>query len=134
MSMSDPIADMLTRIRNAAQRRHRDLVIPSSKTKAAIAAILQDEGFIENYEVTRDDATGFATLRITLKYASDREPVITRLERVSKPGRRVYKKRKDIPWVLSGMGIAILTTPKGVMTDKRARQENVGGEVLCYIW
>jgi small subunit ribosomal protein S8 len=132
--MSDPIADMLTRIRNAVQRRHRDLVMPSSKIKASIAEILKDEGYIEDFEVFTDADRGFSNLRITLKYAGEREPVITRLERVSKPGRRVYTKRKDIPWVLSGMGVAILTTPKGVMTDKRARQENVGGEVLCYIW
>jgi small subunit ribosomal protein S8 len=132
--MSDPIADMLTRIRNASQRRHKDLVMPSSKMKAAIAGVLKDEGYIEDYEEVQDAARGLSSLRIVLKYANDRDPVITKLERVSKPGRRVFAKRKDIPWVLSGMGVAIVTTSKGVMTDKRARQENVGGEVLCYVW
>jgi small subunit ribosomal protein S8 len=102
--------------------------------KAAIAGILKDEGYIEDYDVVQDGASGLTSLRITLKYGSDRDPVITKLERVSRPGRRVFAKRQDIPWVLSGMGVAIVTTSKGVMTDKRARKENVGGEVLCYVW
>lgn len=133
MSMSDPIADMLTRIRNANQRRHRDVVMPSSKMKAAIAGILKVEGYIDDYEVVEN--TGHVpTLRLQLRYMNEREPVISQLRRVSKPGRRVYSHKKDIPWVLSGMGIAILTTPRGLMTDKQARRENVGGEVLCYVW
>lgn len=132
MSMSDPIADMLTRIRNAVQRNHSDVVMPSSKEKASIAEILRSEGYIDNYDILAEPGT-VPKLRIRLKY-DGRQPVITALRRVSKPGRRVYTRRRDIPWVLSGMGIAILTTPKGIMTDKRARQENVGGEVLCYVW
>jgi small subunit ribosomal protein S8 len=131
--MSDPIADMLTRLRNAAERRHAEVVMPFSRVKASIAEILKDEGYIDGYDVFDEDAN-FAKLRIRMKYAAGREPVITALKRVSKPGRRVYTRRREIPWVLSGMGIAILTTPKGIMTDKRARAENVGGEVLCYVW
>jgi small subunit ribosomal protein S8 len=133
MSMSDPIADMLTRIRNASQRRHSHVVMPSSKLKVAIAGILQDEGYIDAYELLEADSTRPA-LRLKLRYTADRHAVISHLERVSKPGRRVYAGRQDIPWVLSGMGIAILTTPKGVMTGQRARRENVGGEILCYVW
>jgi small subunit ribosomal protein S8 len=134
MSMSDPIADMLTRIRNANQRRHNDVVMPSSNMKAAIAGILKDEGYIDDYEVVDQRDGRVPTLRLRLKYVNEREPVISQLKRVSRPGRRVYTRRQDIPWVLQGMGIAILTTPKGVMTDKQARRENVGGEVLCYVW
>jgi small subunit ribosomal protein S8 len=131
--MSDPIADMLTRIRNATERRHTDVVMPSSKLKVAIAGILADEGYIDGYE---EVAAGKdrQVLRIRLRYTPQREPVISHIERVSKPGRRVYTKRRDVPRVLSGMGVAILTTPKGVMTGKQARRENVGGEVLCYVW
>ncbi|MGA9351741.1 MAG: 30S ribosomal protein S8 [Anaerolineae bacterium] len=135
MTMTDPIADMLTRIRNAAMAGHSYVVVPSSKMKLAIAGILKDEGFIENYDVTRDHPQPM--IRIWLKYAGDRKdrrPVITGLRRVSKPGRRVYTDKKDIPWVLSGMGIAILSTSKGVMTGKKARRLGVGGEMLCYIW
>lgn len=133
MSMTDPVADMLTRIRNANQRKHADVAMPSSKMKASIARILKKEGYIDDFEVV--EATGrVPTLRLTLRYQNGREPVISQLQRVSKPGRRVYTKRREIPWVLQGMGIAILTTPKGVMTDKQARHENVGGEVLCYVW
>ena len=132
MSMSDPIADMLTHIRNATQRRHTHVVIPASKVKFAIADILQREGYIEGYEVIGESPR--EGLRITLKYADGRQSVISHLERISKPGRRVYAQCRDIPWVLSGMGIAILTTPKGVMTGHEARREKVGGEVLCYVW
>jgi small subunit ribosomal protein S8 len=133
MSMSDPIADMLTRIRNAAERRHVDVVMPSSKLKVAIARILADEGYIDGFDEIESGA-GRAALKIRLRYTPEREPVISHLERVSKPGRRVYTKRRDVPRVLSGMGVAILTTPKGVMTGQQARRENVGGEVLCYVW
>jgi small subunit ribosomal protein S8 len=135
MSTTDPIADMLTRIRNAIMAGHSYVVIPGSKMKLAIAEILKDEGFIENYDVTKDRPQPM--IRIWLKYAGDRKdrrPVITGLRRVSKPGRRVYTGKKDIPWVLSGMGIAVLSTSKGVMTGKKARRLGVGGEVLCHIW
>jgi len=133
MSMSDPIADMLTRIRNAVERRHATVLVPSSNLKLAIAAILADEGYIDGFEEIEADTTR-PMIRVRLRYTRERDPVITHLERVSKPGRRVYSKKRDIPPVLSGMGVAILTTPKGVMTGQRARRENVGGEVLCYIW
>jgi small subunit ribosomal protein S8 len=135
MTMTDPIADMLTRIRNAIMAGRNYVVVPDSKMKLAIAGILKDEGFIEKYDVTKDQPQPM--IRIWLKYAGDRKdrrPVITGLRRVSKPGRRVYTDKKDIPWVRSGMGIAILSTSKGVMTGKKARRLGVGGEVLCYIW
>ncbi|MFN8424057.1 MAG: 30S ribosomal protein S8 [Anaerolineae bacterium] len=132
MSMSDPIADLLTRIRNANERRHKYVLMPSSKIKVEIARILRDEGYINGFEVA--DVENRPTLRLELRYSHGREPVITQLERVSKPGRRVYAKHRDVPRVLQGMGIAILTTPHGVMTGKQARHENVGGEVLCYVW
>lgn len=135
MSTTDPIADMLTRIRNAIMAGRSYVVVPGSKMKLAIAGILKDEGFIENYDVTKDQPQ--PVIRIWLKYAGDRKdrrPVITDLRRVSKPGRRVYTDKKDIPWVRSGMGIAILSTSKGVMTGNKARRLGVGGEVLCYIW
>ena len=132
MSMSDPIADMLTRIRNAVARRHAYVVVPSSRMKVAIAAILKDEGYIDSVEVLDDKPRPM--VRIRLRYDESRTPAINHLERVSKPGRRVYMKQRDIPWVLSGMGTAILTTPKGVMTGQQARKEHVGGEVLCYVW
>ena len=133
MSMSDPIADMLTRIRNAVTRRHAYVVVPGSKMKVSIARILEDEGYIDGYNVV-DEETGRPVIRIDLRYTGDREPVISHLERISKPGRRVYTKRPDSPWVLQGMGVAILSTSKGVMTDRQARRENVGGEVLCHVW
>lgn len=130
--MTDPIADMLTRIRNAAMARHSYVVMPSSKLKVAIARILREEGFIQDYDVTQDRPQ--PRLRIWLKYTPDRQPVITGLERVSKPGRRVYTKRREVPWVRSGVGVAILSTPRGVMTDRQARRLGVGGEVICYVW
>lgn len=133
MSMSDPIADMLTRIRNATHRRHSQVVMPSSNLKVAIAGILKDEGYIDDFDVLDAEAKR-PVLRLRLRYTPDRESVISHLERVSKPGRRVYAGKRDIPWVLSGMGIAILTTPKGVMTGQQARREDVGGEILCYVW
>ncbi|MBX5475836.1 MAG: 30S ribosomal protein S8 [Clostridia bacterium] len=131
MSMTDPIADMLTRIRNANTVRRASVDIPGSKVKRAIAQILKDEGFIEGYQWIDDGKQG--TIRIFLKY-NDRERVITGLRRISKPGLRVYVGRDEIPRVLGGLGIAVLSTSKGIMTDKQARREGVGGEVLCYIW
>jgi small subunit ribosomal protein S8 len=135
MTMSDPIADMLARIRNAQMVKHQDLRVPSYKIKVAIAKILKDEGFIEDYQVTQDHPQ--PQLIVKLKYVGerkDRHPVITGLRRVSKPGRRVYTRSSEIPWVRSGMGIAILSTPKGVLTGQQSRRLGVGGEVLCYVW
>ena len=132
MQMSDPIADMLTRLRNAAMARHAVVTMPSSKIKEAIAAILVREGFVQNYEVMADGAK--KVLRLQLKYTPERQPVLTGLKRVSRPGRRVYSGRDEIPLVLSGMGIAIMSTPKGVMTGKEARRQGVGGEVLAFVW
>jgi small subunit ribosomal protein S8 len=137
MSFSDPIADMLTRIRNAVIAGHTTVAMPSSNLKVAIAKILKEEGYISSLEVVDGDAPGHIVLRIRLKYVGERrerKPVITGLERISRPGRRVYTGRREIPWVLSGMGIAILSTPKGVMTGQRARQLGVGGEILCKVW
>lgn len=137
MSVNDPIADMLTRIRNAINAGHSLVALPSSKLKVAIAKILQEEGYISHYEVVDGKSAGQKILRIQLKYVGERrnrKPVITGLERVSRPGRRVYTGKREIPWVLSGIGIAILSTPKGVMTGKRARQLGVGGEVICKVW
>ena len=130
MSMSDPIADMLTRIRNAQAVDKSAVKMPSSKLKIAIAQVLKDEGYIEGYVVHNDD--GKAELEIALKYHAGK-PVIERIERVSRPGLRVYKGRDAIPQVMNGLGVAIVTTPKGVMTDRKARQTGVGGEVLCYV-
>ena len=137
MSFSDPISDMLTRIRNAGLVGHSTVAMPNSKVKAAIAKILKEEGYITSYEIVDGERTGHKVLRIRMKYVGERRerrPVITNLERVSRPGRRVYAGKQEIPWVLSGMGIAILTTPKGVMTGQRARQLGVGGEIICKIW
>jgi small subunit ribosomal protein S8 len=135
MTMSDPIADMLTRIRNALMVGHPTVSIPSSKIKVAIAKILREEGFIVGYRVTKDRLR--PQLQIRLKYVGERKErhsVITQLKRVSKPGRRVYSRVSEIPWVRSGMGITIVTTPKGVLTGQQARRLGVGGEVLCYVW
>lgn len=128
----DPIADMLTRIRNGIERRMPSITVPASKMKIAIARILKEEGFIRDFEVMQDGPQG--TLRVWLKYTEQRQPVISGLQRVSRPGRRIYTSRDNIPLVLSGMGVAILSTPKGVLSGKRARRLGVGGEVLCYIW
>ena len=130
MSMSDPIADMLTRIRNAQMVEKTSVAMPSSKLKAAIAQVLQDEGYIDGYAVKA--TAGKSELEISLKYYAGR-PVIERIERVSRPGLRVYKGRHDIPQVMNGLGVAIVTTPKGVMTDRKARAAGIGGEVLCYV-
>jgi small subunit ribosomal protein S8 len=130
MSMSDPIADMLTRIRNAQSVDKAVVSMPSSKLKVAIAQVLKDEGYIDGFSVRTDD--GKSQLDIALKYYAGR-PVIERIERVSRPGLRVYRGREAIPAVMNGLGVAIVTTPKGVMTDRKARQTGVGGEVLCYV-
>ncbi len=130
MSMSDPIADLLTRIRNAQMVARQTVSAPSSKVKVAIAQVLKDEGYIDDFQVK--DANGHPELEITLKYYAGR-PVIERIERVSRPGLRVYKKRDDIPQVMNGLGVAIVTTSKGVMTDRKARATGLGGEVLCYV-
>lgn len=135
MSMSDPIADMLTRIRNAQMREHPTVSIPHSKVKEAIAQVFKDEGYIENFEVLPE--TPQAVIQVTLKYKGDRRnrrAVITGLERVSRPGRRIYVGKKEIPWVLSGLGIAVLTTSKGIMTGQQARRQSLGGEVVCKVW
>ena len=137
MSMTDPISDMLTRMRNAILVGHALVAVPSSKIKVAIAKILKEEGYISGFEVADGKVVGSKVLRIRLKYVGERRErrsVITGLERISRPGRRVYTSKQDIPWVLSGMGIAIVSTPKGVMTGQRARQLGVGGEVLCKVW
>ena len=130
MSMSDPIADMLTRIRNAQLVRKTAVNMPSSKVKTAIAQVLKDEGYIDGFALRGEKAK--PQLEIALKYYAGR-PVIERIERVSRPGLRVYKGRHDIPNVMNGLGVAIVTTPKGVMTDRKARQVGIGGEVLCYV-
>mgnify|MGYP001115733778 CR=1 FL=1 len=133
--VNDPIADMLTRIRNALMARHSEVAMPYSQMKEQLARVLQQEGYIEGYKVV--DEKPCKMLRIKLKYVGtrrQRKPVISGLQRVSKPGRRVYAGYREIPWVKSGMGIAILSTPRGVMTDHRARRERVGGEILCYVW
>ena len=133
MTMSDPIADMLTRIRNANTAKHDTVDVPSSKMKLAIADILVKEGYIASYEIVEDGS--FKTLHITLKYGVDKnEKVISGIKRISKPGLRVYANTEDIPRVLGGLGIAILSTNKGVVTDKEARKLGVGGEVLCFVW
>jgi small subunit ribosomal protein S8 len=130
MSMSDPIADMLTRIRNAQSVEKVSVVMPSSKLKVAIAKVLKDEGYIDGFAVRGDAAR--PELEIALKYYAGR-PVIERIERVSRPGLRIYKGRHDIPQVMNGLGVAIVTTPQGVMTDRKARAAGIGGEVLCYV-
>ena len=129
--VTDTIADMLTRIRNANQMRYEEVQVPASNIKKEIARILKEEGFIKDYKIESDDAQG--TIVLTLKY-NKKERVITGLKRISKPGLRVYAKNDEIPKVLNGLGIAIISTSKGIMTDKEARKENIGGEVLAYIW
>ncbi|GIP36272.1 30S ribosomal protein S8 [Paenibacillus sp. J2TS4] len=132
MVMSDPIADMLTRIRNANTVRHETVEIPASKIKKEIAEILKKEGFIRDAEFIQDSKQGI--IRLFLKYGPNNERVITGLKRISKPGLRVYSKSQEVPKVLGGLGLAIISTSRGVMTDKEARQSNAGGEVLCYVW
>ncbi len=132
MQITDPIADMLTRIRNAGAARHATVEVPASKMKKAIAQILLDEGYIKAYEIVEDGVQG--TIKITLKYTANREKAISGLRRVSKPGLRVYAGADELPRVLKGLGIAIISTSKGVMTDKQAREAHIGGEVLAFIW
>jgi small subunit ribosomal protein S8 len=135
--VNDPIADMLTRIRNGVMAGQSVVAMPNSKIKAEIARILKEEGFVESFEVVDGDKPTQSVLRLKLKYVGERRErvsVITGLVRVSTPGRRVYTRKMDIPWVLSGMGVSILSTPKGVMTGQRARQLGVGGEILCKVW
>lgn len=132
MSMTDPIADMLTRIRNGIQARHERVELPTSKLKVEIARILKGEGFISNYKVVEDG--GRRVLRVYLKYASDGEPVIHGIERISRPGRRVYRNKGEIPRVLGGLGLAIVSTSKGVLSGAEASRNGIGGEVLCQVW
>jgi small subunit ribosomal protein S8 len=137
MTIIDPIADMLTRIRNAVMAGHALVAMPSSKLKVEIAKIMKDEGYLEGFELVESEESVQKVLRLKIKYVGERRsrrPVISGIERVSKPGRRIYTKKQDIPWVLSGIGVAILSTPKGVMTGARARQLGVGGEILCKVW
>lgn len=137
MSVNDPISDMLTRVRNSVLTGQGMVAMPSSKIKVEIARILKEEGYIEGYEVVDGEIATSKTLRLRLKYVGERRqrrPVITGLERISRPGRRIYTRKTEIPWVLSGLGIAIVSTPKGVMTGQRARQLGVGGEILCKVW
>jgi small subunit ribosomal protein S8 len=131
MSMTDPIADMLTRIRNAQQARHDSVQVPASRIKAEIARILKDEGFIRDFELPKEKER---EIKIQLRYSGKREPVVTGLKRISKPGLRVYVKSKDMPRILGGLGVAIVSTPRGLMTASEARRSNVGGEILCYVW
>lgn len=137
MAVNDPIADMLTRIRNAVMSGQALVAMPSSKIKMEIARILKEEGYLENFEMVDNEDPTQKVLRLKVKYVGERRErraVISGLERISKPGRRIYTKKQNIPWVLSGIGVAILSTPKGVMTGARARQLGVGGEILCKIW
>ena len=130
--VTDTIADMLTRIRNANAMRYEEVQVPASNIKKEIARILKEEGFIKDYKIENNDAQG--TIILTLKYTDKKERVITGLKRISKPGLRVYARSEEVPKVLNGLGIAIISTSKGIMTDKQARKENIGGEVLAYIW
>jgi small subunit ribosomal protein S8 len=130
--MTDPIADMLTRIRNSVLIKAEKVDIPASRLKVEIAKIMKEEGFIKSYKIIKDKKQGI--LRVTLKYTQDNRPIVEGLKRISKPGRRVYVGKDEVPSVVGGMGIAVVTTPKGILTDKTCRREGVGGEVLCYIW
>ena len=132
MSMSDPLADMLTRIRNAGMVRYETVDVPMSNLKVGVAKVLREEGYIKDYQIVEDDKQGI--LRITLKYGPNNEKVISGLRRVSKPGLRQYVKADDIPKVMSGLGISILSTSKGIITDRDARRQNIGGEILCEAW
>lgn len=137
MAINDPIADMLTRIRNAVMSGQTLVAMPSSKIKLEIAKILKDEGYLEGFELVENEDQAHKVLRLKIKYVGERRtrrPVISGLERISKPGRRIYTRKQNIPWVLSGIGVAILSTPKGVMTGARARQLGVGGEIICKVW
>lgn len=129
---TDPVADMLTRIRNANQAGHEDLLVPASKLKVELAKLLQSEGYICGYEMVQGDK--YNCIKITLKYRENRQPVLSGLKRVSKPGLRIYSKASKMPKVYDGLGIAVVSTSKGLLTDRKARKENIGGEVLCYVW
>lgn len=133
MTMTDPIADMLTRVRNASSAMHEEVNIPASKLKENIARILQEEGYVDGVDVVSEDGR-HPVIRIKLRYSEDRERAIAGIRRISKPGRRVYRGATELPRVLGGMGVAIISTSQGIMTDKRARQAKVGGEVLAYVW
>ncbi|MHB0976238.1 MAG: 30S ribosomal protein S8 [Candidatus Aquicultorales bacterium] len=132
MTMTDPIADMLTRIRNASKAYHETVDIPSSRVKEELARILKEEGYVKDFSVAEKD--GFKVLNVSLKYSPEKQRAITGIRRISKPGLRVYAKKTEIPRVFGGLGIAILSTPKGIMTNNRARKEGVGGEVVAYVW
>ncbi len=132
MTMTDPIADMLTRIRNGAAARHDAVIIPASKLKGAIAKVLMEEGFIRDFETFEEGPRRF--LRVHLSYTNQREPLLSGLKRVSRPGLRVYVQKRQIPRVYNGLGIAIVSTPKGIMTGQQAWRQQIGGEVLCYVW
>lgn len=132
MTMTDPIGDMLTRIRNAVMAQHDRVDIPNSRQKVAIAQILKDEGYIQDFQVLKEGPQG--TLRIFLKYGPNKERIISGLKRISKPGLRIYVNKHEIPRVLGGLGVAIISTSKGIMPDRQARKEGVGGEVICYVW
>lgn len=134
MSMTDPIADMLTRIRNAASARHESVSMPSSKAKVAIAEVLKSEGFIRELEVVQLPDKAQPNLKLTLSYGGQKQPVLNGIQRISKPGLRVYVKQREIPRVYGGLGIAILSTPRGVMTGSEARRQRLGGEIVCYAW
>ncbi len=134
MSVNDPIADMLTRIRNAVSARHDTVIMPASKLKVAIAGVLKTEGFIKDYSVVSEEGRVQPNLKVELNYAARKQPVLSGLQRISKPGLRVYVQRNEIPRVYGGLGVAILSTPKGIMTGQEARRQAVGGELLCYVW
>ncbi|MFN0094254.1 MAG: 30S ribosomal protein S8 [Dehalococcoidia bacterium] len=134
MSVNDPIGDMLTRIRNAVHARHDSVLMPASKTKVAIANVLQTEGFIKGFSVVTDEGKPQASLKVDLNYGGRKAPVLSGVQRISKPGLRVYVQRNEIPRVYGGLGIAIISTPKGIMTGQEARRQSVGGELLCYVW
>ena len=134
MSMTDPIADMLTRVRNANVAMHDEVKMPSSKKKEALAALLKKEGYIEDFSVATNNDRPGSTLTVTMKYSPERARTISGLRRVSKPGLRVYKAASDVPRVLGGLGVAVVSTSQGLMTDREARKRNVGGEVLCFVW
>ena len=134
MTMTDPIADMLTRIRNANVAMHDDVTMPSSKLKESLAAVLEKEGYIRSYRVEQEEGKPSKTLTIDMKYSEARERVITGIRRVSKPGLRVYTKADAVPRVLGGLGVAVVSTSKGLLTDREARRQRIGGEVLCYVW
>ena len=134
MTMTDPIADMLTRVRNANVAMHDEVKMPSSKKKEALAAILKKEGYIEDYKVAANGDRPGSTLTVTMKYSPERARTISGLRRVSKPGLRVYKAASEVPRVLGGLGVAVVSTSQGLMTDREARKRNVGGEVLCFVW